>query len=96
MTRIDYDAARREMPKLKAALTRAKNGGDPVKVLAAIEQALDAFDRWGAWPDQWATWKVALDDAFWTFSRSDAYDDDVYDNGGQLVGRFHRAFDRFF
>jgi len=37
---IDYAAAKREMPKLKAKLTRAKNSKDPAKVLAVVQEAL--------------------------------------------------------
>jgi len=71
--RIDYDRMNREYPKQKAALTRAKNSGDPEKILAAVEKAFDAWDEIGAWPDAWATWSVALDDVRWSTHRR--YDD---------------------
>lgn len=75
---IDYARAQRESPRLKGALTRAKNSGDPLKVLAAVEKAYDAFDEWGAWPDGWAHWRVALLDAQWTYRRDvDEWDDEI-------------------
>lgn len=46
----------------KSALTRAKNSGDPAKVLAAVEKAVKAWNG-AVWPDAWATWRVALEDA---------------------------------
>jgi hypothetical protein len=90
----DYAAMKRELPRLRSALTRAKNSGDPVQVLAAVEKAVDGFDRFG-WPDAWSTWRIALDDAFYSFSRSDAYEDDTYDGGGEIAARFRAAADRF-
>lgn len=59
---IDYARARREMPALKAALTRARKSGDPAKIRAACTKAVRAWEEWGAWPDNWATWQVALND----------------------------------
>lgn len=61
--RIDYDRMNRIGPKQKAALTRAKNSGDPEKVVLACRNAVREWDEIGAWPDNWATWQVALDDA---------------------------------
>ena len=92
---IDYAMAQREMPKLKGALTRAQKSGDPLKVLDAVERALDAFDRFGAWPDNWSLWRRAFDDAFFAWSRSEARDDDVFDNGGKTLARWHAVGDRF-
>lgn len=60
---INYDRMRREAPRLKAALTRAKKSGDPLKVLKACEDAVKTWNEIGAWPDNWATWNVALADA---------------------------------
>jgi hypothetical protein len=90
----NYEAMRVEMPKLKSALTRAKNSGDPAKVLQAVERAINAFDAFG-WPDNWATWKIALGDAFFSFRRSDAYESDLYENHGVLAERFAIASDSF-
>lgn len=64
--RIDYKEANKVFPKQKAALTRAIRSGDPDKVVAACKKAVD---QWrvapfhGAWPDDWARWQRALDDA---------------------------------
>lgn len=93
---IDYAAMSREHPKLKAALTRAKNSGDPVKVLDAVEKAYDRFDAIGAWPDDWHTWNIALSDADFAFRRSDAYDADLYENDGKTMERFQRVLARAF
>jgi hypothetical protein len=51
-----------EYAKLKGALTRAKNSGDGRKVLAAVEKAVERFDA-TIWPDSWASWRIALEDA---------------------------------
>jgi hypothetical protein len=60
--RIDYDRMKRTMPKHKAALTRAKNTGDPEKVAAACVKAMNEWDAIGAWPDNWSLWQRTLDD----------------------------------
>lgn len=60
---IDYETAKKEMPKLKSKLTRAKKSGDPDKVIAVVQEAYAAFDRWGAYPDNWHLFKRAEDDA---------------------------------
>jgi hypothetical protein len=59
---IDYELARTEGPKLKAALTRAtkKSYAD---VLFACTYAVSRWNVWGAWPDNWSRWQRALDDA---------------------------------
>lgn len=75
--------------RLKAALTRAKNN-NPLAVLLAVEKALDEFDESG-WPDGWATWRAALDDAYWAFSHDGLYEGPK----GDLVARFHAVADRF-
>lgn len=59
---IDYEQAKKEMPKLKAALTRAKKKG-PEAVIAAVDHAFDRFNAWGAWPDGWQAWSNARADA---------------------------------
>ena len=65
-TTIDYAEVRRVMPKFKAQLTRAKNSGDPNKVLAACESFFDYFDSRGwSYPDNWHTWNIARRDAEW-------------------------------
>jgi hypothetical protein len=64
---IDYALAKKQGPKIKAALTRAKNIANPKErysaVLAACHMAVKAWEQWGAWPDAWTTWQIALDDA---------------------------------
>lgn len=73
MSTINYALAKKRYPRLKAALTRAKNSHDPDRVLDAVHAAFDEFDAWGAWPDQWSDWQVAHDDALgypWLPSRS--------------------------
>lgn len=53
---IDYEMAKREMPKLKTALTRAKKSKDNDKVIAACDAAFARFEAWGAYPDAWHAW----------------------------------------
>jgi len=71
---INYELAQKQGPGLKAALTRAKNIADPAKryaaVLAACTKAVKAWEQWGAWPDQWAMWNVALSDAAYAVART--------------------------
>jgi hypothetical protein len=62
----DYPTANRVFAKQKARLTRAINSKDPERVLLACR---DTVREWseppfnGAWPDDWARWQRALDDA---------------------------------
>ena len=51
-----------EYRKQKAALTRAINSGDPRKVLATVEKAVEDW-RTKVWPDDWSRWNNALIDA---------------------------------
>lgn len=67
---IDYELARTEIPKLKAALTRAKKKG-PDAVIAAVDHAFDRFDSIGCWPDSWHTWNIAKQDALLELRRRD-------------------------
>jgi hypothetical protein len=62
--------------KHKAALTRAVNSKDPVKVLAAVEKAYVDFDG-GYWPDDWHRWNMAAYDAHRVYLRGDDPDDAV-------------------
>jgi hypothetical protein len=61
---IDYERAKRNGPKLKAALTRAKKVADPIArkaaIIAACLKAVIEWDEWGAWPDGWHLWNEAL------------------------------------
>ena len=64
---INYELAKKQGPGLKTALTRAKKIANPearyIAVRAACTKAVKAWEVWGAWPDAWATWQIALDDA---------------------------------
>jgi hypothetical protein len=61
---IDYAASQVEYRKQKAALTRAINSKDPDKVVVACKAAVAAWNKPGrSWPDTWANWQRALDDA---------------------------------
>ena len=70
---IDYARSKREHPKLKAALTRAVNSGDPAKIEAACRKAVAAWATWGAWPDDWHRWNIALGDAAFSYPVRDGY-----------------------
>jgi len=64
--RPDHQAAKPLFTRQKAALTRAIRSDDPERVLLACRDVVRAwseppFD--GAWPDDWARWQRALDDA---------------------------------
>lgn len=52
-----------EFRRQKAALTRAINSGDPAKVLATVEKTVNVEWRDTVWPDDWARWRNALEDA---------------------------------
>ena len=54
----------REYVRLKSRMTRAKNSGNPHKVIAEAEYAVNIFNAHG-WPDSWPTWRNALEDASW-------------------------------
>jgi len=60
---IDYARAQKRYPQQKAALTRAVKSGDPIKIKTVVTKAVREWNTWGAWPDQWARWQNALDDA---------------------------------
>jgi hypothetical protein len=96
---IDYDRMNRELPKVKGALTRAKNAGDPYAVLVAVERFLELSREVGAMPDNWPLWRNALEDAWREFQRTtlDEYGEDVFDGSGEAspVLRFQRAAVRF-
>jgi len=60
---IDYDRMKRVHPIQKAALTRAVKTGDPEKIARVCRDAIDEWNEIGCWPDDWAHWQVALNDA---------------------------------
>lgn len=69
---IDYERMQRTFPKHKAALTRANKKVGSVKypaVLAACKAAVKEWDAIGAWPDNWATFNIALGDAAFYHAR---------------------------
>ena len=67
---IDYKAAAASFRKQKSALTRAKNSGDPQKVIDAVDKAFAEWDAMGIpFPDSWHTWKVAKEDAQFALAR---------------------------
>ena len=59
----DYTLTRSELTKLKAALTRAKRSGDPIKIQKTVQQAFLRFETVG-YPDCWQDWQRAEDDAW--------------------------------
>ncbi len=65
---IDYERAKKNGPKLKAALTKAGKITDPEQRFYAVKRACTAavqeWNLWGAWPDAWSLWQRALDGAY--------------------------------
>jgi len=63
---VDYERAKRVHPKLKAMLTRALHvEGDKEKTAAVVKactRAVQEWNLWGCWPDDWSRWQRALDD----------------------------------
>jgi hypothetical protein len=74
---IDYERAKKNGPKIKAALTRAMNITDPLKrkdaVIFACRRAVAEWNLWGAWPDNWSHWERALSDAQFMAQRTGVY-----------------------
>ncbi len=61
--RTDYKAVNRMVRRQRAALTRARNSGDPDQVILACRDALQEWNTPGLlWPDDWGDWQRALDD----------------------------------
>jgi hypothetical protein len=58
---MNYAKLNRVKTTCKAALTRAKNTGDPFKIIAEVRRARLAFDIHG-WPDQWPLWAIEVRD----------------------------------
>jgi hypothetical protein len=71
---IDYALAKKQGPKLKAALTRAKGIVNAeqryIAVRKACTSAVRAWEVWGAWPDGWSLWQRTLDDACVVYAHS--------------------------
>lgn len=64
---INYALANRQYRFQKSALTRAVNKwrktGDANPVIDACIKAINEWKEWGAWPDGWHNWNIALQDA---------------------------------
>lgn len=60
---IDYARMQRISRGQKSALTRAVNSGDLDKIIAVCGKAVREWNEIGAWPDDWARWQRAIDDA---------------------------------
>lgn len=61
---LDYQKLNKLARKHKSALTRAKNSGDPNKVIAAVDKFYADFDAEDApYPDNWRLWENAKQDA---------------------------------
>jgi hypothetical protein len=67
---IDYAAENAQGRKFRAALTRAINSKDPYKVINAVNVAEAYYEQPGKiFPDAWARWERAREDAVWTIKR---------------------------
>jgi hypothetical protein len=61
-----------EFTKAKAALTRAINKGDARKIIDLVDATFAAWNEADmAWPDDWARWQRAKDDALWKLRREE-------------------------
>ena len=63
--RFDYQELNRMVRRHKAALTRARNSGDPRRVVVACRDAVLDFNT-TMWPDNWPLWQNALQEAIST------------------------------
>jgi hypothetical protein len=66
---IDYERMRKVHPKQKAALTRAVKSKDRAKIEATVRAAITEWNEIGCWPDDWARWNIAFNDArpYWDY-----------------------------
>lgn len=60
---IDYDRMHQVWPKQKRALAAAVRTGDANRIAAVCVDVVHVWDEIGAWPDDWALFQRALDDA---------------------------------
>jgi hypothetical protein len=60
---IDYDRMQQVWPKQKRALATAVRTGDANRIAAVCVDVVHVWDEIGAWPDDWALFQRALDDA---------------------------------
>lgn len=68
---IDWNLVTKLSRKHKAALTRAKNSGDPLKVIEACNRAFEDFEAHG-YPDCWPRWNIAREDAQFALQRANS------------------------
>ena len=68
---MEYTLTPAAFKSAKAALTRAINSGDPLKVINTVQQARWLFDAKG-YPDNWSNWRRAVSDLCFDFSMSDS------------------------
>lgn len=61
--RIDYERMNKVLPRQKAELTRVVKTKDPEKIAQVIKRHIAVWNEIGAWPDEWARWNNALNDA---------------------------------
>ena len=66
---LSYTLTPKEYKGLKARLTIAKKSNDPAKVQAEVRRAKAIFDAKG-YPDDWASWDRAADDAIFAARRN--------------------------
>ncbi len=84
-----YTLTQKEFVASKSALTRAKNSGDPDKVLKTVTEAVRLFDSKG-WPDNWPSWRIALEDAASTLRMSNIEGD--FEKARQLEDTTYQLF----
>ncbi len=66
---MSYTLTQAEYRRLKTALTRAINSGDPHKIVKTCNQAEAIFASQG-YPDSWSRWTKAKEDAQFAISRA--------------------------
>lgn len=76
-----------EYRRQKTNLTRAINSGKCVSVLVECERVLGCWHG-KAWPDDWARWARAVEDAFWAYRRTDNVDERVEARFIECIHRF--------
>jgi|JI9StandDraft_1071089.scaffolds.fasta_scaffold493384_2 hypothetical protein len=63
-----YTLTQKEYVRLKGRLTKAINSKDEDKIIAECDYAVGIFEKRG-YPDDWARWKRAKDDALFSKQR---------------------------
>ena len=62
-------AESKKLAQFRAALTHAKNSGNPQRVISAVEEFERYYSKNGPIPDQWSNWQRAADDAQYQINR---------------------------